>query len=162
MTSLAPALAPSARRALAEGLAGVFADTYSLYLTTQRFHWNVEGPHFQSLHALFQSQYEGLAMAIDALAEAIRALGFYAPGTFREMEGRASLAQPEARFDAAGMVRFLADAHGQVAARVRELLPAVEPKGAELVENLLMARLEAHDEAAWMLRASLGEGAEAL
>ncbi|MEM9070527.1 MAG: Dps family protein [Myxococcota bacterium] len=150
------------RRQLAGDLANLFADTYSLYLTTQRFHWNVEGPHFHSLHALFEEQYTELALAVDALAESVRSLGFYAPGTFAALQERSSLTQPEERLDAAGMVGFLADAHSRVAAKARALLPASEAKGFEAINDVLMGRLDVHEKYTWMLRATLGEGSETL
>ncbi|TAH37270.1 MAG: DNA starvation/stationary phase protection protein [Planctomycetota bacterium] len=147
---------------LARGLAGVLADTYSVYLLTQNYHWNVEGPHFAEYHALFNKQYDELAGAVDELAEAIRSMGYYAPGTFAEFSELASVKQPSDNPDAVEMVRRLHDAHDQVLRRIGDVLPLSEAEGFEWVNDLLVQRQDAHGKVRWMLRATLGKGSQRL
>lgn len=156
-TSSAPAAA------LARGLAGVLADTYAVYLQTQNYHWNVEGPHFPQYHQLFQQQYEALAPAIDQLAEAIRTLGFRAPGSFAEFAALSALAEAGGgQPDAAAMIQRLHDAHGALLRRIAATLPLSAGDDFAWVNDLLIERQDAHGKLQWMLRATAGGGAAAL
>jgi len=143
------------RSHLADGLGRLLADSFTLYLETHRFHWNVEGPFFSSLHALFEVQYTELWTAIDEIAERIRALGAHAPGSFAEFGALGSLAQADGNPDADGMVRRLIGGHESLVRLLRELLPAAAEAGDESTAALLGDRLRVHEKTAWMLRASL-------
>lgn len=148
-------LAPTTRAHLSDGLGTLLADTFTLYLETHRFHWNVEGPFFSSLHALFEQQYTELWAAIDEIAERIRALGDRAPGSFADFSARATLAQIDGHPDADTMVRRLVDGHEALARSLRALLPEASEAGDESTAGLLADRLRIHEKTAWMLRASL-------
>jgi len=150
------------KKELANQLANLLADTYSLYLTTQNFHWNVEGPHFHSLHLLFETQYTELATAVDTIAEAIRSIGFYAPGTFASYAKRATLKQPDTLPHDMGMVEKLKEGHETLLNELRNALPLSEGKGLEMVNDLLMDRIDIHEKTAWMLRSTLKEGSQTL
>ncbi len=148
-------LDPAARSRLADGLAGLLADTFTLYLETHRFHWNVEGPFFASLHALFETQYTELWASVDEIAERIRTLGIRAPGSFAEFAALAALGQADGELDAASMVERLRDGHEALVRRLRGLLAEASEATDESTAALLSDRLRAHEKAAWMLRASL-------
>lgn len=139
----------------AEQLKKLLADSYTLYLKTQNYHWNVTGPQFASLHALFEQQYTDLAAAIDEIAERIRALGHRAPGSFTEFSALGSLKEAKEKVDAAGMVK---DLHADQLALVKALqkMIAVAEKEADAVSvGMLTDRLQVHEKNAWMLGASL-------
>ncbi len=144
------------RSAISEGLARLLADTYTLYLTTHNFHWNVTGPMFTSLHAMFMTQYTELWNAVDPIAERIRSLGHVAPGSYAQFGSLTSLkdvpAKPPAAFD---MVRLLADGHEAVARTARSIFPIADKAHDEPTADLLTQRLTVHEQTAWMLRAVL-------
>ena len=146
------------RAAIATGLSRLLADTYTLYLTTHNFHWNVTGPMFNTLHAMFMAQYTELWNAVDPVAERIRALGHMAPGSYAQFSKLASLPDaPELPPKALAMVRILVDGHEAVARTARGLLPLANKAGDEPTADLLTQRLALHEQAAWMLRSLLEE-----
>jgi starvation-inducible DNA-binding protein len=142
------------RKAIAEGLSRLLADTYTLYLKTHNFHWNVEGPMFNTLHLMFEQQYTELAAAVDLIAERIRALGFPAPGSYTAFARLATVEEAaDATPDAAEMIRLLAKDQEQVAKTARQVFPTVEKAGDEPSADLLTQRMQIHEKTAWMLRA---------
>ncbi|VTU16720.1 DNA protection during starvation protein 1 [Variovorax sp. PBL-H6] len=144
------------RAAIAEGLSRVLADTYTLYLTTHNFHWNVTGPHFNSLHAMFMEQYTELWGATDVIAERIRALGHYAPGSYAEFSNIATVPDvPKDPPKAMEMVRILVKGHETVSRIAREFIPVAEEAGDDPTADMLTARCTVHDQTAWMLRSLL-------
>jgi starvation-inducible DNA-binding protein len=145
-------LTEDARAAVAQGLARVLADTYTLYLKTHNFHWNVTGPQFASLHALFEEQYTELAQAVDDIAERIRALGHPAPGSFSAFARLATVKEAEGVPGAMDMVRELAAGNETVARTAREVLAITSDMGDDVSAGLLGDRMAVHDKAAWMLR----------
>jgi starvation-inducible DNA-binding protein len=143
------------REKIALGLSRVLADTYSLYLKTHHFHWNVEGPMFNTLHLMFMDQYTELWTALDAVAERIRSLGFPAPGTGKEFSKLTSIEETEGVPEALDMVRLLVAGHEAVARTARQAFPAAEKAGDESTCDLLTQRLQIHEKTAWMLRSLL-------
>jgi len=142
------------RRKIADGLSRLLADTYTLYLKTHNFHWNVEGPMFNTLHLMFEQQYTELATAVDLIAERIRALGFPAPGSYSSFARLATVKEaPEKVPDAPEMIRQLAKDQEQVAKTAREVFPIVEKASDEPSADLLTQRMQIHEKTAWMLRA---------
>ena len=144
------------RAAIAQGLSRLLADTYSLYLTTHNFHWNVTGPMFNSLHTMFMDQYTELWNAVDPIAERIRSLGHVAPGSYAAFGKLSSLpdapAQPPKALE---MVRILAQGHEAVARTARSLLPLTDKASDEPTTDVLVQRLTVHEQTAWMLRSLL-------
>ena len=143
------------RGRIADGLARLLADNYSLYLKTHNFHWNVTGPMFQTLHLMFETQYNELALAVDLIAERIRALGFPAPGTNSEFARLTSIKETAGVPDAREMVRLLVQGHEAVARTARKIFPAVEKANDQPTMDLLTQRLQVHEKTAWMLRSLL-------
>ena len=143
------------RAAIAAGLERVLADTYTLYLQTHNFHWNVEGPMFNTLHLMFMEQYTELWSALDSVAERIRALGFPAPGTYAGFAKLASIREVEGVPAALEMVRLLVSGHEAVARTARAVFPVAERGGDESTADLLTQRLQIHEKTAWMLRSLL-------
>lgn len=143
------------RKAIADGLSKVLADSYLLYLRTHNYHWNVTGELFHSLHAQFEEQYTELADAIDEIAERIRALGYRAPGTFKEFHELTSLDEKTEEPEAMEMVRRLAVGNEQVIRTVRKALEPVREADDEATMDLLTRRLNVHSKTAWMLRSHL-------
>lgn len=144
------------RKAIAAGLSRLLADTYTLYLTTHNFHWNVTGPMFNSLHAMFMEQYTELWNAVDPIAERIRSLGHVAPGSYAAFGELSSLPDaPVKPPKAMQMVRILMEGHEAVARTARGLLPGVEEARDEPTADLLVQRLTVHEQTAWMLRSLL-------
>lgn len=144
------------RAAIAQGLSRLLADTYTLYLTTHNFHWNVTGPMFNSLHAMFMEQYTELWNAVDPIAERIRALGHVAPGSYAQYAQLSSL--PDAPAEppkALEMVRILVQGHEAVARTARSLFPLVDKANDEPTADVLVQRLSVHEQTAWMLRSLL-------
>ena len=150
-------MAENERREIAQGLSKLLADTYTLYLKTHNFHWNVTGPMFRTLHLMFEEQYNELALAVDLIAERIRALGFPAPGTYKQFVELASIQEVEGVPRAADMVRHLVAAQEATARTARKLLPVVDEANDQPTADLLTQRLNVHEKTAWMLR-SLLEG----
>lgn len=146
----------SDRKEISQGLSRLLADSYMLYVKTHNYHWNVTGPHFHSLHAMFEEQYSELAPAIDEIAERIRALGFFAPGSFKAFSGLSKIKEEVDVPDAMTMVKNLVNAHEQLLQTAREVLPACEKGNDEASLDLLTQRLHVHSKTAWMLRSMLG------
>jgi starvation-inducible DNA-binding protein len=145
------------RASIAEGLSRLLADSYTLYLTTHNFHWNVTGPMFNTLHLMFETQYNELALAVDLIAERIRALGFPAPATYREFLRLTSMTEPEGVPGAQDMIRQLVQGQEAVVRTARSLVPIVNKVGDEPTLDLLTQRMQVHEKNACMLR-SLLEG----
>ncbi len=145
------------RNRIVEGLSGLLADSYTLYLMTHNFHWNVTGPQFNSLHLMFMGQYTEQWTALDLIAERIRALGHPAPGTYKEFHRLASIREVEGVPKAEEMVRHLVAAQEATARTARKLLPVVDEANDQPTADLLTQRLDLHEKTAWMLR-SLLEG----
>ncbi len=143
------------REKSAKAVMRLLADTYTLYLKTHGYHWNVEGPHFQQLHALFMQQYTEMWTASDDLAERIRALGFYAPGSYVQMAKIANLQEEDANPpDWQTMVRNLAQGHEKVAKTAREVLRIAEEADDDATADTVAPRVTLHEKTAWMLRAT--------
>jgi starvation-inducible DNA-binding protein len=140
------------RAKVAEGLSRVLADTYTLYLKTHNFHWNVEGPMFPVLHGMFEQQYTELAGAVDAIAERIRALGRPAPGSYAAYAKLAAVREASGREKAKDMIRALAQDQETVARTARAALATAQVAGDEPTADLMIERLQVHEKAAWMLR----------
>ena len=140
------------RQTIAQGLAKVLADTYTLYLKTHNYHWNVRGPMFHSLHTMFEQQYTELALAVDEVAERIRALGELAPGSYSEFAKLASIPEGNSRNDAQTMIRELVEGQEAVVRTCRTLFPAVDEANDEPTADLLTTRMQTHEKNAWMLR----------
>lgn len=146
------------RAAIAQGLSRLLADTYTLYLTTHNFHWNVTGPMFNTLHAMFMVQYTELWAAVDPIAERVRSLGHPAPGSYAQFSKLASVPDAPARPPKAlEMVRILVQGHEAVARTARSLFPVADKAGDEPTADLLTQRLTVHEQTAWMLRSLLEE-----
>ena len=144
------------RSAIVKGLSHLLADTYTLYLTTHNFHWNVTGPMFNSLHNMFMLQYTELWNAVDPVAERIRSLGHVSPGSYAQFGQLTSLPDaPATPPKALEMIAILAQGHEAVARTARSLYPAVEKAHDEPTADLLTQRIGVHEQAAWMLRAML-------
>ena len=144
------------RAAIAAGLSHLLADTYTLYLTTHNFHWNVTGPMFNTLHLMFMTQYTELWNAVDPIAERIRSLGHTAPGSYGQFSKLASLPDaPHTPPSALEMVRILVEGHEGVARTARKMFPVADKASDEPTADLLTQRLTVHEQAAWMLRSLL-------
>jgi starvation-inducible DNA-binding protein len=143
------------RLAVAEGLSRLLADTYTLYLKTHNFHWNVEGPLFNTLHLMFETQYTELALAVDLIAERIRALGERAPGSYREFAELATVADPQGRPAALEMIGQLARDQETVVRTARQVFALADEAGDQPSADLLTQRMQVHEKTAWMLRAML-------
>lgn len=143
------------RRAIAEGLSRLLADTYTLYLKTHNFHWNVTGPMFQTLHLMFEQQYNELALAVDLIAERIRALGFPAPATYKEFLQLSSIKEDDAVPAADEMIKLLLEGQESVVRTARSVFPVVERVSDEPTADLLTQRMQVHEKTAWMLRSLL-------
>lgn len=144
------------RAAIAQGLSRLLADTYTLYLTTHNFHWNVTGPMFNTLHVMFMAQYTELWNAIDPVAERIRSLGHFAPGSYAQFGQLSSLPDaPIAPPKALEMVRILAEGHEAVARTARSIFTVADQADDQPTADLLTQRLDIHEKTAWMLRALL-------
>ena len=149
-------LSAADRGAIAGGLSRLLADTYTLYLTTHNFHWNVTGPMFNSLHAMFMAQYTELWNAVDPIAERIRSLGHAAPGSYAQYAQLASVPDaPAVPPKAMEMVRILMEGHEAVARTARSVFPLADQAGDEPTADLLTQRLTVHEQQAWMLRSLL-------
>lgn len=140
------------RSAVAGGLAKLLADSYMLYIKTHNFHWNVEGPMFNTLHVMFMDQYTELWNSLDLIAERIRALGEYAPGSYKEFSKLTSVVETEKVPKAEKMIVDLLDGHHVVIQTARSLYPLAEVAGDEVTLDLLTQRLQVHEKTAWMLR----------
>ena len=143
------------RKAIADGLGHFLADSYTLYLMTHNFHWNVKGPMFNTLHLMFEAQYTELALAVDLIAERIRALGFPAPATYGEFVALSSIKEVKGVPKAEDMIRHLVAGQERVTKTARSLFPLVEKASDEPTADLLTQRMQLHEKTAWMLRSLL-------
>lgn len=143
------------RKEIANGLSKLLADTYTLYLKTHNFHWNVTGPHFQQLHVMFMDQYTEMWTAVDEVAERIRALGEFAPGGYKEFAALSSIKESEGHPDWKAMISQLVDGHEEVIRTCRALLPQVQKADDESSAALIGDRMRLHEKTAWMLRSLL-------
>jgi starvation-inducible DNA-binding protein len=154
--NIATGLSETDRKAVATNLATLLADTYSLYLKSHYYHWNVTGPDFHSLHLMFETQYNELALASDEIAERIRALGHVAPGTFSEFGRLSSIPEDAEPPSAEAMVTNLVHGHETVIATARTALAAAETAGDAASADLATRRIDTHEKTAWMLRSIVG------
>jgi starvation-inducible DNA-binding protein len=143
------------RKKIVEGLARMQADTYTLYLKTHNFHWNVTGPMFQTLHLMFQTQYNEIWLAVDVIAERIRALGFPAPGSYKEFAALTEIKDSKGVPSAKEMIRQLVDGQETVVRTARAVFPIVEAAGDQPTADVLTQRMTVHEQNAWMLRSLL-------
>lgn len=146
----------SSRKEIAAGLSKFLADTYTLYLKTHHYHWNVTGPMFQTLHLMFETHYNEMWIATDAIAERIRALGFPAPGSYAEFSKLTSIKDEPGVPKAEDMVKDLVAGHETVIRTARSLFPASEKVGDQSTMDLLTQRMQIHEKTAWMLRSLIG------
>lgn len=144
--------------AIAAGLSHLLADTYTLYLKTHNFHWNVTGPMFQTLHLMFETQYNELALAVDLIAERIRALGFPAPGSYSAYAKLSSIKEETSVPSAKAMIKQLVEGQEAVVRTARKVFPVAEKVSDEPTCDLLTQRMQQHEKTAWMLRSLLEEG----
>jgi starvation-inducible DNA-binding protein len=143
------------RKKIAEGLSALLADSYTLYMMTHNFHWNVTGPQFNSLHNMFMEQYTEQWNALDIIAERIRALGFPAPGTYKAFVKLASIQEVDGVPKATDMVRHLVAAQEATARTARKLFPLVDAANDQPTADVLTQRIDVHEKTAWMLRSLL-------
>ena len=148
-------IAAADRQKIVEGLSCLLADTYTLYLKTHNFHWNVTGPMFQALHQMFEVQYTELAVAVDDIAERIRTLGYPAPGTYSDYARLSSIEETPGVPDAEDMIRLLVEANEAVIRTARSALPEAEKANDESSVDLIAERMRIHEKTAWMLRSML-------
>lgn len=138
------------------GLKVVLANTYTLYLKTQNYHWNVMGPHFNSLHTFFEEQYKELAEAVDEIAERIRALGDNAPGSFAEFNDLKTITEAKTKIDAFTMIKDLIESHEMMIKNLNLILKQAEDEEDDVTQDMIVGRLAAHEKMLWMLRSHLG------
>lgn len=143
------------RKAIADGLSRLLADTYTLYLKTHYFHWNVTGPMFNTLHLMFETQYTALALAVDEIAERIRALGFPAPGSYSQFAKLSTVKEATEVPSAEEMIAQLVKDQEAVTRTAREVFPLAEKASDEPTADLLTQRMQIHEKTAWMLRSML-------
>ncbi|HEX2549896.1 MAG TPA: Dps family protein [Gammaproteobacteria bacterium] len=151
--SIATKSTPSAK--IADELTHFLADSYLLYLKTQNFHWNVTGPNFYSLHKLFEEQYQELALAVDEIAERIRALGYFTRASFSDFSALSSLKEEKHETHAQNMIKKLMQDHETLSKHASMLIPKFQKNDDEGTADLLIQRMKSHDKAAWMLKSSL-------
>ena len=142
------------RSEIAIGLSKLLADTYSLYLKTHNFHWNVTGPMFQTLHLMFETQYNELALAVDLIAERIRSLGLPAPGTYSEFARLSSIRETSGIPKAEEMIQILVEGQEAIVRTARSVFPIAENASDEATADLLTQRIQLHEKTAWMLKSS--------
>lgn len=145
----------SDRKEIAAGMSKFLADTYTLYLKTHRYHWNVTGPMFQTLHLMFEQQYNELWMATDVIAERIRALGFKAPGSYNEFAKLTSISEDPQDPNAEAMIQSLVEGNEAVIRTARDIFSSVDAANDQVSADLLTQRMQVHEKAAWMLRSLL-------
>lgn len=144
-----------ASKSLASGLGFILADTYSLYLKTQNYHWNIEGEGFYNYHMMFEDQYKSLATAIDEIAERIRALGQVAPGSFNEFSKLTSIDDGNPKMSPQNMVRDLCEGHETISRKAREVIDLASRNNDEATTDLLASRMMFHEKTSWMLKSSM-------
>ena len=157
-TAIHTGIEEEARKEIAEGLARVLADTYTIYLKTHSFHWNVTGPMFQPLHQVFEEEYQELWQAVDAIAERIRALGFQAPGSYSDFIRLGSIKEETGVPPAEEMIHQLVEGHEAVARTARAVFPTADRGQDQATVELLTVRMNQHEKSAWMLRSFLEKG----
>ena len=145
------------RQQIADGLARLLADSYTLYLKTHNYHWNVTGPQFNTLHTMFEQHYTELAIAVDDIAERIRALGIRAPGSYKEFAELTSVKEGSGKETAEEMIRELVEGQETVVRTAREVFPTAEQANDEPTADLLTQRMQVHEKNAWMLRSMLDD-----
>ena len=143
------------RKEIADGLSHLLADTYTLYLKTHNFHWNVTGPMFNTLHLMFETQYTELALAVDTIAERIRALGHPAPGSYKDFAQLSSIKEASGVPEAKTMIKQLVEGQEAVVRTARKIFPVAEKASDEPTCDLLTQRMQTHEKTAWMLRSML-------
>ena len=148
-------ISPQNRKKLAGGLSKVLAESYLLYIKTHSFHWNVEGPMFNTLHLMFEEQYKELFIAVDEIAERIRALAFPAPGSYKSFSQLADIKESEAQLCDLEMIKELLDGHETLIRSLRSLIALANETGDESTADLSTARMKQHEKTAWMLRSLL-------
>jgi len=148
-------IAEQDRKAIADGLSRVLADSYTLYLKTHNYHWNVTGPMFNTLHLMFEQQYTELALAVDEIAERIRALGFPAPGTYKAYAALTEIPEEDSVPSAEKMLQNLVHAQETVVRTARSVFPRIDEANDEPSADLLTQRMQIHEKNAWMLRSML-------
>ncbi len=148
-------ISSSDREAIAQGVGELLADTYTLYLKTHNFHWNIVGPRFHDLHLMFEAQYTELSTAVDEVAERIRTLGFPAPGTYSQFAKLSSIEETDGVPDAETMVRILTEDNETVVRTARRILPLAQQADDESTASLISDRMVVHEKTAWMLRSLL-------
>lgn len=153
MSNINLGIEDSQRKKIAEGLKKLLADSYTLYLMTHNFHWNVTGPRFRELHLMFEEHYTELATAVDEIAERIRTLGVYAPGSYKAFAQLSSISEVEDIPKAEEMVEILQQAHEQVVRTAREVLALASDADDESTASLVSDRMVIHEKTSWMLRA---------
>lgn len=154
-TDIQIGITPAERQAIADGLSKLLADSYSLFLMTHNFHWNVTGPQFNSLHLMFETQYTELFTAVDEVAERIRSLGVFAPASFKKFSALASFTIPDETLSASAMIAHLVKGQEAVVRTARDLFPIADKANDQPTLDLLTRRMELHEKNAWMLRALL-------
>ena len=145
------------RSDISEGLKDLLAESYTLYLQTHFFHWNVTGPFFRDLHLMFEEEYTELAVAVDDIAERIRALGDFAPGTYKAFASRSSIKETEEVPSAHNMLKILVQGHEQIVLTSRKVLKLAQDAMDESTASLVSDRMRLHEKTAWMLRSSISE-----
>ena len=145
------------RAQIAEGLSRLLADTYTLYLKTHSFHWNVTGPMFNTLHLMFEQQYNELALAVDFIAERIRALGVHAPGSYQQYSALTSIIEETGVPSAEKMIQQLVQGQEAVVKTARSIFPLADKAGDEPTADLLTQRMQVHEKTAWMLRSMIAK-----
>jgi starvation-inducible DNA-binding protein len=154
-TTMNIGMTDEARAEIAAGLSRLLADSYTLYLKTHNFHWNVKGPMFNTLHLMFETQYTEMALAVDLIAERIRALGFPAPGTYSEYAKLTSIPETAGVPKAEEMIQLLVEGQESVVRTARSIFPVVDAAQDEPSADLLTQRMQLHEKNAWMLRSLL-------
>ncbi|MGB5623002.1 MAG: Dps family protein [Gammaproteobacteria bacterium] len=149
-------IAPKQRKEIAAGLSRLLADSYTLYLKTHNYHWNVTGPQFNTLHLMFEEQYTELATAVDEIAERIRALGEPAPGSYKQFAKLTRIEEEDKVPDAETMLRQLVIGQETIVRTAREMFPVVDKAADEPTADLLTQRMQIHEKNAWMMRSMLG------
>ena len=155
MTDINIGIGADDRREIAGGLSRLLADSYTLYLKTHNFHWNVTGPMFQTLHLMFETQYNELALAVDLIAERIRALGAPAPGSYRQFAELSSIPEADGVLKATDMIRQLVEGQEAVVRTARQVFEIAERANDQPTADLLTQRMQVHEKTAWMLRSLL-------
>ncbi len=146
---------PKKRENISQGLAKLLADSYTLYLKTHNYHWNVTGPMFNTLHSMFEQQYAELSTAVDEIAERIRSLGHFAPGSYKKFLELTSIKEEDSQPNAVTMIRNLVTSHESVIKTARSIYPLTQEADDEVSSDLLTQRIQVHEKTAWMLRSLL-------